>query len=159
MPRAQRQAAVIPYRIRKARAEIALVTTLSGKRWIVPKGSLDDGERPRDAAIREAEEEAGLIGVVSRKPIGRYEYLNDDVRCRVDVYVMRVTTALEHWLEDKLRRRRWVRIPDAEERLREELLPFLHRIERAVKRRSRPLRPGRSHRLSATPAKVRKSVI
>ena len=158
MARALRQAAVIPYRIRKNRVEIALVTTLSGKRWIVPKGSVDDGERPRDAATREAEEEAGLLGVVTRKPLGRYQYENDDVTCRVDVYAMRVTTALEHWDEDKLRRRRWVRVDDAEERLREELLPFLRTIERAV-RRSRARQSARNHRLSATAAKARKSVI
>ena len=72
MARVHRQAAVIPYRIRKERVEVALVTTSRGKGWIVPKGSVDDGERPRDAAIREAEEEAGLLGVVARKPLGRY---------------------------------------------------------------------------------------
>ena len=59
MARVHQQAAVIPYRIRKERVEVALVTTSRGKGWIVPKGSVDDGERPRDAAIREAEEEAG----------------------------------------------------------------------------------------------------
>src|SRR5215469_13877338 len=100
----RRKAAVIPYRVRKTRVEIALVTTSSGKSWIVPKGSIDDGERPRDAAIREAEEEAGLRGVVTRKPLGRYVHVNGDGRCRVDVYLMRVTNVLEHWLEDKLRR-------------------------------------------------------
>jgi 8-oxo-dGTP pyrophosphatase MutT (NUDIX family) len=159
MARALRQAAVIPYRIRKNRVEIALVTTLSGKRWIVPKGSIDDGERPREAATREAEEEAGLIGVVTTKPLGRYKYDNGDVTCRVDVYAMHVTTALDHWLEEKLRRRRWVRIDDAEDRLREELQPFLDDIARAVKRKARAIRAARNHPLSATPAKVRKSVI
>ena len=113
MARVHRQAAVIPYRIRKERVEVALVTTSRGKGWIVPKGSVDDGERPRDAAIREAEEEAGLLGVVPRKPLGRYLHVKDNRPCRVDVYVMRVTDVLEHWLEDKLRRRRWMRIPDA----------------------------------------------
>ena len=62
MARLSRQAAVIPFRIRDERVEIAIVTTLSGKRWVVPKGSLDEGEQSRDAAIRETEEEAGLIG-------------------------------------------------------------------------------------------------
>ena len=60
MARVYQQAAVIPYRIRKERVEVALVTSSRGKRWILPKGWVDDGERPRDAAIREAEEEAGL---------------------------------------------------------------------------------------------------
>jgi phosphohistidine phosphatase len=52
MPRVHHQAAVVPYRIRKERVEVALVTTSRGKKWIVPKGSVDEGERPRAAAIR-----------------------------------------------------------------------------------------------------------
>src|SRR6188768_2882962 len=132
MPRVRRQAAVIPYRIRKARVEVALVTTSTGKGWIVPKGWVDDGERPRDAAIREAEEEAGLRGVVARKPLGRYLHVKRSGRRRVDVYLMRVTRVLEHWLEDKSRRRRWMRIPDASACLRDELQKFVHRLEGVV---------------------------
>src|SRR5262252_2762422 len=113
MSRVHQQAAVVPYRIRKERIEVALVTTSGGKGWTVPKGSVDDGERPRDAAIREAEEEAGLRGIVARRPLGRYRHVNGHGPCRVEVYLMRVTNVLEHWLEDKLRRRRWMRIPDA----------------------------------------------
>ena len=87
MARVRQQAAVIPYRIRKERVEVALVTRSGGKGWIVPKGSVDAGERPRDAAIREAEEEAGLRGVVTRKPLGRYRRVNGRRPCRVDVYL------------------------------------------------------------------------
>src|SRR4029453_17370532 len=108
MPRVHHQAAVVPYRIRKARVEVALVTTSCGRKWIVPKGSVDEGERPREAAIREAEEEAGLRGVVARRPVGRYHHSKGNDLRRVDVYVMRVTKELEHWLEDKIRRRRWM---------------------------------------------------
>jgi 8-oxo-dGTP pyrophosphatase MutT (NUDIX family) len=124
------KAAVIAYRIRKARLEVALVTTSNGKRWSVPKGSIDEGERPRDAAIREAEEEAGLRGLVARKPLGRYRH--DQGRYRVEVYVMRVTKVLEHWLEDKIRRRRWMKSQAAAACLREELQPFLHHLERVL---------------------------
>ena len=67
----------------------------------MPKGSVDEGERPRQAAIREAEEEAGLRGVVTRKPIGRYHHVKGNGRRRVDVYLMRVTNVLERWLEDR----------------------------------------------------------
>ena len=132
MARVRQQAAVIPYRIRKERVEVALVTRSGGKGWIVPKGSVDAGERPRDAAIREAEEEAGLRGVVTRKPLGRYRRVNGRRPCRVEVYSMRVTKVLEHWLEDKLRRRRWMRIPDATTCLREELRKFIRGLEGAV---------------------------
>jgi phosphohistidine phosphatase len=129
MAQLHRQAAVIPYRIRKTRIEVALITTSSGKGWIVPKGSVDDGERPREAAIREAEEEAGLLGVVARRPIGHYRHVNGNGPCRVDVFPMRVTAVLEHWLEDGLRRRRWMRIVDAAACLRAELRQFVRAIE------------------------------
>ena len=132
MARVHHQAAVIPYRIRKDRIEVALVTTSTGKGWIVPKGTVDAGERPRQAAIREAEEEAGLRGVVARKPVGRYVHPKGNSVRRVDVYAMRVTSVLEHWLEDRFRRRRWMRVPDAAECLREELLPMLQRLEAAL---------------------------
>ena len=136
MARVRQQAAVIPYRIRRERVEVALVTTSGGKRWIVPKGSVDVGERPRDAAIREAEEEAGLRGVVARKPLGRYRHLNGNRSCRVDVYLMRVTVVLDHWLEDRYRRRRWMAIDDAIPRLRPDLRDFVRAAERLVARRS-----------------------
>ena len=129
MERLHRQAAVIPYRIRKARVEVALITRSSGRGWIVPKGSVDHGEQPREAAIREAEEEAGLFGVVARRPIGHYRHLNGNGLCRVDVFPMRVTGVLDHWLEDGLRRRRWMGIVDAAACLRAELRQFVRAIE------------------------------
>jgi 8-oxo-dGTP pyrophosphatase MutT (NUDIX family) len=136
MARVHRQAAVIPYRIRKERVEVALVTTSRGNGWIVPKGSVDAGEQPREAALREAEEEAGLLGVLAPKPLGRYRHVNGNGPCWVDVYLMRVTKVLEHWLEDDLRQRRWMRVPAAAARLRKELRQFVHAIEGAVQQDS-----------------------
>src|SRR5262245_48656884 len=132
MARVRQQAAVIPYRVRNERLEVALVTTSGGKRWIVPKGSVDAGERPRDAAIREAEEEAGLRGVVARKPLGRYRHVKNKGLRRVDVYPMRVTKVLKHWLEDNFRRRRWMRVPDAAACLRVELKRLVRDLEGVV---------------------------
>jgi 8-oxo-dGTP pyrophosphatase MutT (NUDIX family) len=131
MARLHQQAAVIPYRIRKQRVEVALVTKSGGKGWVVPKGSVDEGERPREAAIREAEEEAGLLGVVPRKRLGHYR-LKGNRPCRVDVYPMRVTDVLDSWLEDKLRTRRWMRIPAAAACVREELQKFVRAIKGVV---------------------------
>ena len=132
MAQLHRQAAVIPYRIRKERVEVALVTTSRGRGWIVPKGSVDDGEQPRQAAIREAEEEAGLRGVVARKPVGRYLHVNGNGPWQDDVYLMRVTEVREHWLEDRLRRRCWMRVPEAAACLRGELRQLVHGLKRVV---------------------------
>jgi len=121
MARARRQAAVIPYRVRKNRVEVALVTTSRGTGWIVPKGTVDAGERPRDAAIREAEEEAGLRGIVTRAPLGRYRRTTSRGPCHVEVFAMRVTKVRGRWLEDDRRRRRWLGIGDAARRVNAEL--------------------------------------
>ena len=129
MPRVRQQAAVVPYRIRKERVEVALVTTSRGKGWVVPKGWVDVGERPRDAAIREAEEEAGLRGIVSRKPVGRYHHVKGNLHRQVDVYLMRVTSVLENWLEDNVRRRRWMRISEAADCLSKDLHQFIYQLE------------------------------
>jgi phosphohistidine phosphatase len=131
-----RKAAVIPYRIRGNQVEVALVTTSRGKGWIVPKGTIASGERARDAAIREAEEEAGLRGVLPRKPFGSYLHVNGDGSWEVDVYLMRVTRVLDNWLEADFRRRRWMRIPTAASRVRKELRKFVTAIEGVVELKS-----------------------
>jgi len=133
MARLYRQAAVIPFRIRDERVEIALVTTLSGKLWVVPKGSLAEGERSRDAAIRETVEEAGLIGDLERRPLGRYHFTRANERYVVEVYLMRVTMSLDSWLEAGVRRRRWMAIDRAAALVRTELQPFLHLVEHIVR--------------------------
>ena len=43
------------------RGEIFVCHTTGAGRWDLPKGLADDGEAPRDAAVREAWEEAGLL--------------------------------------------------------------------------------------------------
>jgi 8-oxo-dGTP pyrophosphatase MutT (NUDIX family) len=130
MGRLYRQAAVIPFRIRDNRVEIALVTTPGGRRWVVPKGSLDEGERSRDAAIRETEEEAGLIGDLERKPLGRYRFRRANERYEVEVYLMHVTIVLDYWLEAGVRRRRWIAVDKAAALVRSDLQPFLRVVKR-----------------------------
>lgn len=38
--------------------------------WDIPKGKMEKGEEPEETAIREIEEECGIVGPVIRKPIG-----------------------------------------------------------------------------------------
>ena len=46
--------------------------------------------------------------------------------------MMRVTDVLESWLEDNLRRRRWMKISDAAICLRQELQELVHAVEGVV---------------------------
>ena len=135
MAQLYRQAASIPFRIRNGRIEIALVTSLRSKRWVLPKGSLDDGEQSRDAAIRETEEEAGLIGDLEPRPLGRYHFTRSNERYAVDVYLMRVTIVLDHWLEDGMRRRRWIALDKAAALAGTEFQPFIRSVERLFQSR------------------------
>jgi 8-oxo-dGTP pyrophosphatase MutT (NUDIX family) len=136
MGRPHKQAAVIAYRIRGEHFEIALVRRSNGRGWTVPKGSLDRGESGGDAAVREAEEEAGLIGELTREPIGCYSYSKQNEHYQVDVFVMRVTVALESWREAAHRRRRWMAVEEAMERLR----PELHSLVETVRIAQWPIR-------------------
>ena len=142
MPRVYRQAAVIPYRLREERVEIALVTSHGGKRWVVPKGSLDDGEEAVDAAIRETEEEAGLIGELVERPIGWYRYAKQNDWYHVDVYVMRVTAVLDSWMEARHRHRRFVSVEDALARLHPLLHGFVHEAVHLVRSQGSRSRDG-----------------
>ena len=46
---------------------------------------------------------------------------------------MRVTIVMDEWMEDKLRRRRWMRVTDAADHLQEELQGFVHGLNRSVR--------------------------
>ena len=54
--------------------------------WGVPGGHVDAGEKPFQAAAREAKEEAGGVSIISRKPV--YVYVHDaDIGHRHKDYV------------------------------------------------------------------------
>jgi 8-oxo-dGTP pyrophosphatase MutT (NUDIX family) len=152
MGRSHKQVAVMPYRVQAGHLEIALVSKSSGKGWTVPKGSLESGEGGGDAAGREAEEEAGLLGELTRRPIGRYRYSKQDDCYEVRVYVMRVTIVREAWLEAAHRRRRWMAVEEAVKRLRPELHGLVHETVRIVRSSTRYKHgPAAAHR-TASPA-------
>ena len=103
MAKAVEQAAVIPLRDGK----ICLVRSSSGNRWVIPKGMIDKGHTPAEAAAIEAWEEAGLFGSVAEKPIGTFEYEKARRIHRVTVFLMTVTEVENDWPE-RFRRRDWV---------------------------------------------------
>ncbi|MGE3808656.1 MAG: NUDIX hydrolase [Gemmataceae bacterium] len=98
-----RQAGVIP--IRSGR--ICLVTSSSGRRWVVPKGCIESGQTAGEAALQEAWEEAGLIGVLQPEPIGSYVYQKCSMLHLVTMFVMDVTKVHDDFPEADLRSRQW----------------------------------------------------
>lgn len=98
------QAAVLPLWCGK----VCLVTSSSGRRWVLPKGTVEAGWTPNECAVQEAWEEAGLIGDLEPRPVGQYEHLKEGLLCRVTVFRMQVTKVLDDWPERELRRRAWL---------------------------------------------------
>lgn len=98
--------------------EVLLVTSLDTGRWVLPKGWVERGETARDAARREAIEEAGLTGRLDREPLGCYSYLKlrprrGDANCQVAVYLLRDVVENPVWPEKQQRRRAWFPIEEA----------------------------------------------
>jgi 8-oxo-dGTP pyrophosphatase MutT (NUDIX family) len=115
-----RQVAALPYRLGgDGRAEVLLVTSRDTRRWIIPKGWPMKGRKPWEAAAREALEEAGVVGRIGRKPIGRYAYFKRreahfDV-CEVEVFLLTVERQVKTWRERGEREQRWFALEEAAE--------------------------------------------
>ena len=113
------QYAALPWRRRRGNPiEILLVTTRRTGRWIVPKGWPVSGCSPGECAAREAMEEAGVLGVIAESPIGAFPYQKrlksgESVRCRVEVFPLKVTHQMRDWPEKSVREVCWCPVEDA----------------------------------------------
>ena len=91
---ARQQFAALPFRDEDG-LQVMLVTSRETRRWVLPKGWPIKGLKPHSVAAREALEEAGLTGRMSKEPIGSYRYRKRlrngaALTCEVDVFPMAV---------------------------------------------------------------------
>lgn len=119
------QSAVIPYRIQNGQIEVMVITSSTGKRWVIPKGLIEPDMTPQDSAAKEAWEEAGLLGKVFPDLLGTYEYQKSGYTCQVEVFLLQVQTVLDKWPEASSRKRQWVSIPKAIKRVNEPELKLI----------------------------------
>jgi 8-oxo-dGTP pyrophosphatase MutT (NUDIX family) len=112
--RGRLQYAALPYRQNKAsRTEFLLVTSRETGRWIIPKGWPIKRRSPQVSAAREAREEAGVVGKISRRPIGWFSYEKRLKRgiiivCKVQVFALKVKRQQESWPEKGQREVQWM---------------------------------------------------
>ena len=109
VPDLLRQAAAIPVRDER----ICLVTSRTGKRWVIPKGCMEPGKTAGEVGLQEAWEEAGLLDLLTHEPIGSYVYEKDGLLCYVVVFLLTVTEEVDDYPEAGLRQRLWMSLSDA----------------------------------------------
>jgi 8-oxo-dGTP pyrophosphatase MutT (NUDIX family) len=134
-----RQYAALPYRIGPDGLEILLITSRGSGRWIIPKGWPIAGLTASQSAAREAFEEAGVNGNVSADSIGTYGYdkrLADDANqyCDVEVFALEVVEQRDTWPEQHERRREWLGVDEAIERVSEaDVRPLIQKLRERLK--------------------------
>lgn len=102
------QAAAIPVcRMPDGSLQVCLIRRRQQGIWGIPKGSLEPGDTPGEAALREAYEEAGIHGQLLGDAIGTYTYSKGGTRYTVAVFVMQVVEEERTWPEASLRVRAW----------------------------------------------------
>jgi 8-oxo-dGTP pyrophosphatase MutT (NUDIX family) len=111
--RVPRQVAVIAVRRKAREVEVCLIRRRYSERWGVPKGFIDPGDTPEEAALTEADEEAGLLGEIVGRPIGSYEYDKRGESLSVAVYLMLVDETRKRWSEKAFRERGWFSLEEA----------------------------------------------
>ena len=113
------KAAAICYRRRPA-LEYLLVRTKGGKYWIFPKGGVDAGEEPWEAAAREAGEEAGAEGQVDAQEVAEFENRGDGASARlIPAYLLEVSNPDRLHPEETWRKSQWFAPDEAVNALRE----------------------------------------
>ncbi|MBB3963040.1 NUDIX hydrolase [Rhizobium metallidurans] len=122
---AAEQCGAICHRISRSGAvEILLVSSRETGRWIIPKGWMKLDRAPYEQAAAEAWQEAGVIGLVERRPFGYFSYLKqwaDGTRSPtiVSVFLLLMERLVNGFREESERRREWVSTTEAARRVQE----------------------------------------
>lgn len=110
-----RQSGAIIVRLDGKEPRVLLVTSKRNPRnWIFPKGHIEKGETAEAAALREAEEEAGVRGKLIG-PAGVLEYRFLGVNARVEYFVAELSK--ETGPPEEGRAKGWYSLDEAMERL------------------------------------------
>ena len=124
------QVAAVPFRVTTNGVEVLIITSRQRNRWIIPKGWPQEARTLAAAAEQEAWEEAGVLGVVSTNPIGRYRGAKRtdkgyEVATDVVVFPLLVEHEVDEWPEQSARRRSWHPFTEATDKLAERQLSRL----------------------------------
>jgi mutator protein MutT len=108
------QAGSVVFKSHRAAPRVLLIKARRNPQlWIFPKGHIEAGETPREAALRETREEAGVSAeIVSR--LGALEFESGKDLVHVDYFLVRWTADVT---THENRERRWCTVEEASELL------------------------------------------
>ena len=114
----------VAFRISESIVKVALIRTAAEGRWQLPKGIVDSGETPEQAAIREVREEAGIycellepIDTIDYWFYGNYDGTRKRYHKKVHFYLMRFLEGNIADHDHEVVEVRWVELNSAEEML------------------------------------------
>ena len=100
-----------PFLLKKGKIYIMIVTSTSGKSWILPKGHPEDDLNKSQVAQLEAYEEAGIKGnIIDTKLSKEFKRDKDDI---LIIYPLFIKKILDEWPEQEIRERRLVTVKEA----------------------------------------------
>jgi 8-oxo-dGTP pyrophosphatase MutT (NUDIX family) len=118
--RDQVSAGGVVFRRHKEQVEVVIISVGSERRWQLPKGLVDKGEKPEITAVREAREEGGVVSeVVEHIETIEYWYagIENGIRVRfhkrVHFYLLRYVSGDTKDHDWEVNEARWVPIEDA----------------------------------------------
>lgn len=112
------QVGAICWRKAKGVVDVLLITSRETGRWVIPKGWPVKGLNASGSAEREAWEEAGVAGKISKTCLGVFSYqkvLDQDrfLPCVVAIYGLQVEKLSRRYPEQSQRQRKWFAASDA----------------------------------------------
>lgn len=117
LDRLDHQAAALAFLPDSDPLRFVLVTTRRTGRWSVPKGGIEDGMNGPATAVREAYEEAGVLGPAEPEPIGTFRSWKirppQFWRIEIQVFPLEIREIREKWPESDERHRRFVTLDEA----------------------------------------------
>jgi 8-oxo-dGTP pyrophosphatase MutT (NUDIX family) len=87
-------AGCVVYRNDEDRVRFLVISSSTGEHWVLPKGHIDPGETPETTALRELEEETGVLGEIIR-PLSIQSFDINGIEIVIQYFLVRMTGSKE----------------------------------------------------------------